>query len=966
MAAESQGRSSLQHSSYALFDIMAAKTRAEIRSWLLGASSDLDQPQRYQDSLQRKLAGTCDWILHTPEYLAWNSPDSYNAPSKVLWVNGPAGFGKTILAAHIVHHIVSTEETHKSLVVHHFFSSQYANKDDPHAAVRSWIAQLMSKNLDAFQLARNQWTRTEDRVATRATIIQLLREIFQKCSCTIVIDGLDECVVSGEEWAQNPVTELLENIGESISDTTRVLIISRDESQIRQALCQHEGLVELRLSSAHVRADTTRVACDIVDRRLPNKTAELRASLSDRMVNRCDGQFLWLTMQGGSLARGMTTKQLKNTIDTTDPDLNRLYDRNWNIITGQKGWKRDRAISILRWAVFAVRPMSVMELAEALQVDEDPDEFSLDDFPKIDDVDEDYIDSMFLELCAPLLEVRGQTWSTLPGDRKVYVPHFTIKQYLVHQLPCKTLLKEQGLQATTFARARVHMTLLSRTCLYFVLRPEVWDRDNLYFLDYAAASWGKHLECYGFCIYEIDQDTMLLVLSLLNTDNTCYKPWAVFYESRLKYDFDAEGEDWDGDSTDSRCTERGGTDEESGQGDSTDENSMTAKTGRLGPLFYAITLELTEVAVRLLWSVSDPDLNSPSLEMSRVIREASSRANITVVQALLDVGVNADLRDLKGITPMAAAAWNGQLEMVQFLIEKGAEIDLSDNDGVTPLFAACIRGHENVAQFLLEMGADIHHVCSGGYGPLLYASGNGHIDTVRLLIVQGADVNQSLDGQVTSLFLAACFNHLEVVRILLDNGADALFAGESRETPLLAAVLNRHVELSRLLIERGANVSCCDKFGAQPLYHAARLGAVDLVKLLVENGADIHSKDSNDETPLHRAAMGGHVDTLRLLVDKGANINVTDDVEFTALHYAACKGHAGAGNFLFDAGADVEASDQHGRRPLHIASWQGHIEMVKMLIDRGADVEASDQFGLRPVHIAIMQGHIEMVKMLID
>lgn len=54
----------------------------------------------------------------------------------------------------------------------------------------------------------------------------------------------------------------------------------------------------------------------------------------------------------------------------------------------------------MRWTAFALRPLTVCEIAEAVLIT-DSDDLPVDDLP--DTVDGDYVDSEIVGLCGPLI-----------------------------------------------------------------------------------------------------------------------------------------------------------------------------------------------------------------------------------------------------------------------------------------------------------------------------------------------------------------------------------------------------------------------------------------------------------------------------------------------------------------------------------------------------------------------------------
>ncbi|KAF9776229.1 hypothetical protein IL306_005621, partial [Fusarium sp. DS 682] len=371
-----------------------AEARRQVRTWLSSCPPD----ERYHDSLQKKLPGTCDWILDRAVFIRWLAGRSTNR--KLLWVNGYAGFGKTILCAHLVDHLSSTLS---APVAHFFFSSDHTSREDPFLALRSWISQIISQNDDAFEHARQSWISDVDLLATRGTIITLFKQLLRDIpGCILIADGLDECTHLNN--SSTLIAKFLRDVVDAVAGTeTRVLFVSRDEPDIRDALTNgtRETFDEYRITLEDVRPDINAYSHAIVNRKLYNKSDHVRSTLSEAMSDRCQGQFLWLKMQEECLRGGMNKKQLQRAIENTPTGLDRLYDHNWTKITKLGEEERDRAFALLRWAAFALRPLTVCEITEAALI-LTSGELSLDDFP--DTVDDEYIKSEIIGLCGPLLE----------------------------------------------------------------------------------------------------------------------------------------------------------------------------------------------------------------------------------------------------------------------------------------------------------------------------------------------------------------------------------------------------------------------------------------------------------------------------------------------------------------------------------------------------------------------------------
>jgi len=77
-----------------------------------------------------------------------------------------------------------------------------------------------------------------------------------------------------------------------------------------------------------------------------------------------------------------------------------------------------------------------------------------------------------------------------------------------------------------------------------------------------------------------------------------------------------------------------------------------------------------------------------------------------VERLVVDCGVDPNIQNNDGITPLHLAAGNGRLEVVKLLLEHGADPNVQDHDGRTPLHFAVEGCYVDVVRVLLDHGAD--------------------------------------------------------------------------------------------------------------------------------------------------------------------------------------------------------------------------------------------------------------------
>lgn len=855
--------------------------------------------ERYSDSLRRRLGGTCDWLFDKADFQSWLLNDIPTASPKLLWIHGHAGFGKTILCARAVEHL-SSQTQHS--VAHFFFSSDYASRGDPYVAFRSWLVQLVSTHTQAFEIVSAKLDDQE--TAPRQTIVFLLKAVLEAVrGCILVVDGLDECVALRD--SSDLIGRFIEDLNNVLANDTRLLLVSRDEVEIRQALVTMSNLSEMRISPLDVSVDTEALSQNILDAKLPNKSTEVRQDLANRMKERCAGQFLWLTMQENSLRKGMTKKELDLAIDDTPSGLGFIYDRNWTRLIGLRPWDRNRAFSVLRWTTFSVRPLTVSQMAEALLIDQDCDEFPTDDIP--DDMDA-YLESEILGLCSPLIEVYQESPHQPTDDRMIQVAHFSVKQYLIAHLPVRDLGMNETLRLSNETKQHA---LLAQLCLRYIRTPSVWNGElakstGSYwacFRDYAANEWHTHIALGETAINSHTSD---LVLEFMDERFPTWHDWRSYVDEAGAFPV-----------------------------------VIGWETAPMEPLYYAVHRGLTAIASKII-EIQHGVKRYRSTKSRSTLHLASADGNVSLVKAILDAGVDVDIREHEGMAALHVAALHGRLEVAQMLIRRGANLGATSNSTAMPIHLAAVSGHLSLVQTFLDHGFDISSVETEPYADLGWtlahiAADDNSVELLRLAVKHGANISsRSRDGPAP-IHVATRYGHLETMLMLLEKGVDVNMPMRSGSTPLHMAAEQGDIQMTRMLIEKGANVNGGVLTGETPLGMAAREGHCEIAKMLLDEGADVTYRNPNGWTPLHLAACHGNAETVRLLLaDSRVLINGKDNNGRTPLCLAADGGNYGTvDSLLSDSKIDISDHDYWGNTALIAAARNGHGDITALLLHTG-------------------------------
>ncbi|KAF8986771.1 hypothetical protein BDQ17DRAFT_1259255, partial [Cyathus striatus] len=185
-----------------------------------------DAPKCHPETRKAVISNIMSWI------------DSDDESSRMMWLHGPAGAGKSAIAQ------TTAEECDRKgkLAASFFFSRFSAGRNNKNGlvatisfqlcisvpAVKDYVIKNIEKNPKIFE--SNTWTQMH------ALIIEPFSYVKSEGSVTarlIIIDGLDECLIRKDQ------AEIIEAIAKSLSMNSgshlRVLLASRPEVEIRQA-----------------------------------------------------------------------------------------------------------------------------------------------------------------------------------------------------------------------------------------------------------------------------------------------------------------------------------------------------------------------------------------------------------------------------------------------------------------------------------------------------------------------------------------------------------------------------------------------------------------------------------------------------------------------------------------------------------------------------------------------------------
>lgn len=154
-----------------------------------------------------------------------------------------------------------------------------------------------------------------------------------------------------------------------------------------------------------------------------------------------------------------------------------------------------------------------------------------------------------------------------PSRRTVHLPHFSVRQYLLYQLPTPGWIRQNDNLRTSYEQ--LQNTLLAKACLQYVSSGQVWEdipydslpSTGMSFRSYAATTCYQHINL-GL---PKDVETARLSVRFLSRTNPAWDSWRTLVES-----------------------------------ETAERQEQEAETIPPGPLYYAVKLHLTDVATSLI------------------------------------------------------------------------------------------------------------------------------------------------------------------------------------------------------------------------------------------------------------------------------------------------------------------------------------------------------------------------------
>lgn len=415
------------------------------------------------------------WILENADFRQWR--DDVN--SRLLWIKGDPGKGKTMLLCGIINEL--KKSIAKTDLLSYFFCQATDSRINSATAVLRGLLYLLVKQQPSLvSHIRKEYDHAGKALFENANAWVALSEIFtsilQDPSLNItyfIVDALDECVTD--------LPKLLDFVAQKscISSRVKWIVASRNWSNIEERLEIAGQKVRLCLE---LNAESVAAAVSIFIKHKVLQLAQLKKyndktqdAVLSHLSSNADDTFLWVALVCQSLEETPRFNTLAK-LNIFPPGLDSLYERMMQQICFSDSADLSRQILTLMASVY--RPITILELVALVE--------SLDDMTNdLESVRE------IISLCGSFLTNRGDT---------IYFVHQSAKDFLFARAAREIF--PSGMEAVhyaVFSRSIKVMSTLHRDMYdlrelgYPAELVEPPDPDPLAALRYACTYWIDHL-----------------------------------------------------------------------------------------------------------------------------------------------------------------------------------------------------------------------------------------------------------------------------------------------------------------------------------------------------------------------------------------------------------------------------------------------------------------------------------------
>jgi hypothetical protein len=358
--------------------------------------------KRIEDTKGGLLLGSYRWILDNTTFKEWHGDQH----SRLLWVKGDPGKGKTMLLCGVINELQSSIPR-TALLSYFFCQATDSRINNATAVLRGLLYMLMHQQPSLASHVRKKHDHAgkslfED-VNAWVALSEIFADVLQDASLSttyLIIDALDECVTD--------LPKLLAFIAKQSSASSRVkwIVSSRNWPVIEEELkrAEHKTRLSLELNAesvaAAVKTFIQQKVCQLAQEK--RYTPGVEAAVLQHLTSNANDTFLWVALVCQDL-RVTANRHVLKKLALFPAGLDALYKRMMQQMSESDDAKICRCI--LASTAILYRPVTISELVALVE--------------QLEDVSDDVRE--IISLCGSFLTLREDT---------VYFVHQSAKDFL--------------------------------------------------------------------------------------------------------------------------------------------------------------------------------------------------------------------------------------------------------------------------------------------------------------------------------------------------------------------------------------------------------------------------------------------------------------------------------------------------------------------------------------------------------
>lgn len=434
-----------------------------------------DDRRRIEETKGGLLNDSFCWILDSPEFQKWRD----NEESRLLWIKGDAGKGKTMLMIGIIKELLPRPES----LSYFLCQGTDSRLNNAIAILRGMIYLLINQQPPLISYLRKQYDSMGRKLFEDTNSFYSLSGIFQQMlhdsrlattTTYLIVDALDEC--------ETGLPQLLHLIVETISiQSCRVkwIVSSRHRNNIEQVLGLHDHhtRLSLELNADHIsHAVNTYIDHKISKLILLQQNRMLQDHVRQQLRQQSDGTFLWVALVFEELQRSRLQRDMSRVLRRIPSGLTPLYDQMMQQIQQLEDDYPRLCILLLSMATLVYRPLHMHEMHILAGLEKE--------IPDVADLER------IINMSGSFLTIR---------ENHIYFIHQSAKDYLTNESAMVFSSKPEQIHYDIFSRSVNAMLNTLRRDMYNLKDPGPMTEnmrpnpDPLTAIRYSCVFWIDHL-----------------------------------------------------------------------------------------------------------------------------------------------------------------------------------------------------------------------------------------------------------------------------------------------------------------------------------------------------------------------------------------------------------------------------------------------------------------------------------------